>query len=428
MNKILKCFLLTLMGISFVFAQKTRLDGIAAVVGDETILESELNAYTLMRLNGLQIKPDSVDLKKYRSQFLQELIDGKVLIAYAKEDTNIVVKNEEIDQMLDNHIKMILKQNNLTQDSLEKILLREQGMPFSKFRAETRKAIKDQLIKQKVQQAHVSDVKVSRRDVEEFYRQYKDSLPQAGESVLLSKITLKITPSDSMRQAAFSKIQKVHKQLTNGGDFAELAKKYSEGVEATSGGDLGLIAKGSLTELSFEEKIFSLPTGQISEPFETRLGFHIAQVLTKRDQTVHVRQIFVSVAATDQQVQKVMDRLDSIAKVSVSTEDFAKAAQKYSVDNATKTHGGKMGWFALYDLSSNVRTAIDTLGKGAITKPVRDESYISIYRIDDRVKNRALTLENDWAILAEKTKDILTQKKLIALVNKWRQDVYVDVR
>ena len=414
--------------LGFTLQAQERLDGVAAMIGDEVILRSEVDAYTLMRLNGLGLDKDSVDISKYRRNFLNELIDGKILLVHAKQDSNIVVGDQEVEQALNNHISTMLEQNNLSIDSLDAVLRREQGTSLTKFKSDARKAIKEQLLKQKVQQSYLYSTKVSRKDVEHFYNQYKDSLPQTGESVLLSKLSLKLAPSDSVRQNAYEKIKSIKRRIDNGADFAEMASKFSEGPEAAEGGDLGFIAKGTLSELTFEEKAFGLTPGQISEPFETRLGFHIINVVSKRDQKVHIRQIFVKVAPPEQQINAIMSRLDTIKAKCQTKESFTTQVKKLSVDQATRLRDGSMGWISLLELPTNIRVAVDTLGPGSITKPVREDNTFSIYRIDDRVKNRALSIDYDYGILAEKAKDILAQRKLIDLVAKWREEIFIDIR
>ncbi len=405
-----------------------RLDGIVAVIGNEIILQSELDAYTLLRMEGMGINKDSSDAAKLRKSFLNELIDGKVLLAYAKKDSTITVTEPEVEQMLNNHISMLLKQNNLSPDQLDAELQRQQGISLSKFKSEARKAIKEQLYKQKIQQSYLSSIKVNRKDVEAFYKQYIDSLPKAGESVLLSRISMKVASSNSDRQVAFDKIKTVKQKLDNGEDFAELAKKYSDSPDAAQGGDLGFIAKGSLSELSFEEKAFNLAQGQISEPFETRLGFHIINVLNKHDQKVHIRQIFVKIAPDEQQFKHVNSTLDSLRTSCKSKDDFTKAVNKFSSDLESKNRNGSIGWISLLELPAAVRIAVDTLEPGSITKAVKEDNVYSIYRIDDRVKQRTLNLENDFGILSEKARDILAQKKLIDLVSQWKQQLFIDIR
>ncbi len=405
-----------------------KLDGIIAVIGDEIVMRSELDAYTMMRMNSLEIKPDSTKINQYKKEFLNELIEGKILLAHAKQDTTITVTNQDVENALKNHINAILQQNNIPADSLESVLMQQQGISLAKFKSDSRRAIREQIYKQRLQQIFLSSIKVNKKDVSDFYSQYKDSLPKAGESVLLSKLSMKISTSEKVRQEAYDKIKRIQQRIEKGEDFSELAKKYSESPDAVEGGDLGFIAKGSLGEITFEEKAFSLLPGQVSDPIETRLGFHIIKALEKKDQRIHIRQIFIKVAPAEQQIQNIMSRLDSIRKNCKTKEEFISNVVKYSDDSQSKLHKGSIGWISTLELPGNLRAAIDTFPSGTMTQPLREENVISIYRIDERVSSRALTLENDYGILEEKTRDILAQKKLIDLVNQWRQEIYVEIK
>jgi peptidyl-prolyl cis-trans isomerase SurA len=406
-----------------------KLDGIAAVVGDSIILNSELDAYVMMRsTGGGAAAPDSSSLPGLRKQYLQELVDGKVLIVHAAKDTTIVISNEEVEQALNGHIQQILTQNHITIDVLENELKEKYGMGISKFRAQLRAQFREQLVKQKVQQQYVAAVQVSKNDVEDFYSQYKDSLPSIGESAFLYKLAVLLKPADSIRQIAYAKITNIKRRIDNGENFASLAKQYSEDPSADSGGDIGFVSKGTLNEIKFEEVAFSLNVGQISDVFESRMGFHIIMAVAKKDQSVHVRQIFVAVSPPKAAVDRVMALLDSVRTHAVSLDDFAAAVKRFSTDNQTKSKSGKVGWTPVYSLPDQVRTAIDSLKPGQISAPLRDGNEFSLFRVENRVSSRALTLMDDYDILAEKTKEIVAQKKLLDLVKKWRREVYVEIR
>ena len=420
-----------LIGVAcaFCFAGKPELlDGIVAVVGDEVILKSELDGYTAMRLSAMNVKYDSTALEGYEKKYVEELVDGKVLLVHAKSDTTITLTDEEVDHALESQIAGILKQNNLTMDGLETALLKEQGMSLAKFKAEARVSLREQLLKQKVQRQYIPSIKATRRDVEDFYARYRDSLPKAGESVYLSRLFIKVSADPEVRQAAWDKITSIKKRLDNGEDFAEVAKKYSESPEADSGGDLGFIEKGSLNLVAFEEKVFSLEPGRISDPFETRLGFHIINVLARQNQRVHVRQIFVKIAPPPGETDRITAVLDSIRRTCTSAADFAAAVRTCGNDEISKVADGLLGWKSIITLDGPVRAAIDTLGKGAITPVVNEGDGYAIYRINDRVKERTLTLEDDWQVLADKAQDIMVQKKMIDLVGRWRKQIFVSIR
>ncbi|MDR0330580.1 MAG: peptidylprolyl isomerase [Chitinispirillales bacterium] len=408
--------------------QPGRLDGIAAVVGDEIILSSELEAYAYMRATASGADPESIDAKKLIRDCLSDLIDNKVLLVRAMGDSAIHVRNDEVESMLNNHINMILRQNNITAEQLEAQLLIQQGLSIARFKAEIRRAIREQLYKQKLQQGYYFSIKANRRDVERFYAQYADSLPEIGESFELLKLSLRPLTQDSVRQAAFDKIRAAKRELDAGGGFEEIAKKYSESPEGASGGDLGYLAKGSTTELAFEERAFSLPVGRASEPFETRLGYHIIIVEEKRDMSVKLRQILVRHAPTERQREALAARLDSLRAAIKDRAGFEAAAKEMSVDNATRARGGDLGWVTLLEVPSAVRDAVRGLEAGQISAPVSEGNEYSIYMVSQRADSRRLTLENDYALIAEKARDIFAQQRILDDVKKWREKVFVDIR
>jgi peptidyl-prolyl cis-trans isomerase SurA len=406
-----------------------KLDGVAAFVGDSIILHSELQAYVLLKMGGLaDTTLDSAKKAQMRVQALDELIEGKVLLVRAEKDTNITITENEVDAQLNARIQALLAQNGLSLSSFEELLQAQQGISLAKFKAEVRRQIRQELLKQKVQHQYVAAASIGKSDVELFYSQYKDSLPPAGKSVLLSTVTIHVEPSEEIRQRAFEKISAIKERLDNGEDFSEVAMQFSEGPNAAMGGDLGFISKGTLTELEFEEKIFSMQPGQISDTIQTRLGFHIVMVMERKEHMVHVKQIFVAVSPPQEQLKATRELLDSIAAASKSAEDFAAAAAKYSTDEISKSQGGRLPWQEVSKLSPLVRAAVDTLKSGDISHVIRDNNVFSVYRVNERKDSRRLTLENDWNEISAIAQRVLAQQKLLDLVRKWRQETYIDIR
>jgi peptidyl-prolyl cis-trans isomerase SurA len=408
--------------------QPGHLDGIAAVVGDEIILLSELEAYAYMRITASGQNPDSIDAKKLLDVCLGDLIDNKVLLVRAMGDSTINVRNDEVESALNNHINMILRQNGITLEQLEAQLRIQQGTTIARFKSEIRRAIREQLYKQKLQQGYYFSAKVNRRDVERFYARYADSLPEVGESFELLKLSLRLESQDSVRQAAFDKIRAAKRELDAGMAFEEAAKKYSESPDGASGGDLGFLAKGSTTELAFEERAFSLPVGRVSEPFETRLGYHIIKVEEKQGMSVRLRHILVRHVPTEGQREALTARLDSLRGAVKDRAGFETAARAVSVDNATRTRGGDLGWLTLLEMPPAVRDAVQGLEAGQISAPVIDGNVFSIYMVSKRADSRRLTLENDYALIAEKAKDIFAQQQLLDNVKKWREKIFIDTK
>lgn len=405
-----------------------QLDGVAAQVSDSIILFSEVEAYAYLKGQQMRIQnPSPEQMDQLRKEALEELIDGKVLLVKAERDTNITVSISEVQAGVENRIEMMLRQNRITPEQLEQILREQQGISLTKFKSELRTQIRQELMKQKVQQMYASPNTITKKDIRGFYHQYKDSLPAAGESIRLSKISMRCDPSTQIRQKAYSGIKAIKEKLDNGADFEETAKQFSDGPNAENGGDLGFISKGTLGLLEFEEKVFSMDVGQISEPFETRLGFHIVTIEAKKNGRSHVRQILVEVSPDEACYSEARTSLDSVKANAKTEEEFAQAARSLSDDPVSKRLGGKMKWQTLATLSSTAAKAVTSLEVGEISSLVQEGNALTVYRVDDKQQSRPLTLEEDWNEIAQIAERVLAQQKLRDLVRKWRQETFIEV-
>ena len=124
-----------------------------------------------------------------------------------------------------------------------------------------------------------NDIQPSEAELQNLYRVTLDKF-QTPERVKVRHLLLK---SDATNDAQVkAKIDDLEKQLKNGADFAELAKKYSQDPgSATKGGDLDWVVRGQ-TVKEFEAAAFSLPLKQISQPVKTTYGYHILEVMEKQ--------------------------------------------------------------------------------------------------------------------------------------------------
>ncbi len=104
-----------------------------------------------------------------------------------------------------------------------------------------------------------------------------------GETVRARHILVRSSRNDNLkdRSEALNKAKDIKKQLDNGADFTELAKKYNEGPAAKNGGDLGYFAKGQMVP-EFDKAAFALNVGQISDVVETPFGYHLILVEEKK--------------------------------------------------------------------------------------------------------------------------------------------------
>lgn len=128
--------------------------------------------------------------------------------------------------------------------------------------------------------------------------------------------------------AARAKAEGLLKQLKNGADFAELAKKNSDDTTAKDGGELGWIKKGEMVA-PFENAAFSMNKGQMSDLVQSSFGFHIIQTEDKKD--AHLRPFSevrdeVEKNVKTQKVGAALGRMAEAAQAQAKTEGLDKAA------------------------------------------------------------------------------------------------------
>jgi len=372
-------------------ARSQMLDRIVGVVDNDIILESELNAQVQLLIINNKIDPNTPGLKE---QVLQSMIDQKLIVAKAIEDS-VTVTDDEVQQQLDNVIQQRIQQFG-SEARLEELY----GMPLSRIKREFRDEMRKNLLAQKVQQQRFGAAQIGRYEVEEFYRTYKDSLPRVPEEVELAHIFIRPKVSEEAKAAARKKAEALLDSLKAGADFASLARRSSEDPgSAAQGGDLGLVRRGMFVK-EFETAVFALADSQISGPVESEFGYHIIQLLERRGDAVHARHILIRVErtkASDDSAIAVLNRLRDSALAGTS---FAELAKKYSERRETALIGGQLGTFELEQLDKDTYAAVVPLKQGEISQPVRlaeGNSYgFHIILVKRRTPAHAMTLEQDY--------------------------------
>ena len=207
-----------------------------------------------------------------RRNLLRNLIDQQLWLSKGKElgvngDTELVKKLDDIR-----------KQYNLASiDDLEKAA-KEQGVSFEDFKQN----IRNQIITQDVMRQEVgSKIQFTPGEAEQYYDQHKQDFMQP-ESERLSEILVSTGSSDNPDPATLAKAKAkaddIEARLNSGGDFAQLARSFSDGTTASEGGDLGQYRRGSLGQV-IEDQAFALKAGQWTEPIRTRQGYLILKVI-----------------------------------------------------------------------------------------------------------------------------------------------------
>ncbi len=405
------------------FLAAQTLDRVVAVVDNDIILESELNAQVQFFLLNNKMDPKTPNLK---STVLQSMINEKLIVARAIEDS-VVVTDEEVQQQLDAVIQQRVQQMG-SEAKLEEMY----GMPIARIKREYREEMRKNLLAQRLQQQRFGSEQIGRFDVEEFYKTYKDSLPPVPEEVEMSQIFVKPKPSEEAKAATRAKLQSILDSLRAGADFATMAKRYSQDPgSASQGGDLGLVRRGQFVK-EFESAVFALGENQISGIIETEFGYHIVQLLERRGDAVHARHILLRIERSKASDEAAIAFLDSLRTRALAGEDFATLAKKYSENTDNNLIGGSLGTKEVDQLDKDFTAAVVNLKPGDISRPSRipyGSSYgFQIILMRRRTPAHTMTLEQDYRKIEAIALNYRRSRDYQTWMDDLRSKIYWQVR
>ena len=401
------------------------LDGVLAIVGDEIVLKSEVQNTAQYWAFQMGINPitQAKEFGTIKQQILQNLINDKILVIKAKEDT-ITVDDQKVETELDNRIQELTKQYS----SVEK-LESQFGAPIKKIKRDNREEVRKMLIIRELQAKKFRGVQVSRNEVQAFYETIKDSLPEKKPTVKIRHILLQIKPGESSKKQSMNRIGEIQQKLKTGTSFEELAAQYSDDTgTASRGGNLGFVERGTLFQ-SFEDKAFGLEPGQVSDPVETPLGFHLIKLEEKRGDKVLLKHILIRVEKGADDENETYQQLTQIRNRISGGEDFGSIAKIVSEDSSSSQTGGDLGWLPLEDLQiQTFKSAVDTLTKGQVTMPFKTQFGYHLVYLEDKKSARKYSLEEDYDDFKAKAYDNKIQKLRDQWVRELKKGIYVEIK
>ena len=180
---------------------------------------------------------------------------------------------------------------------------------------------------------------ISNDEVMAFYNQHIDDYKLADRAhvahILFKTVDMTSAESDEVRKKA----EDVLKKVKAGGNFADLAKQYSDDTSKDKGGDLGWIMRGQ-TVPEFEQAAFSLPVGSTSDLVKTQYGFHIIKVIERqnaRTQTVDEVRPQILMTLQDSKAEQTADT------VSQQLAEEIRRTGKPSLDDLAKKYNLTLG-------------------------------------------------------------------------------------
>jgi len=293
MKRIAPIVLVMLLGAPFLLAQTqnvssdTVVEEIIARVNNSIITRADLRKarqemYTEAQQQNTPVAEQQA--KDHEKDLLRDLIDQQLLLSKAQElgitaDTELVKKLDDLRKQM--HADSM--------EDLEKAA-EAQGISFEDFKQNLKNNILTQRVIGQEVGGHIS---VTNAEIQQYYNQHKSDM-ERPEQVRLSEILISTqttpavknakgeaalpeTPTPEVVDQAKAKANQVYEMLKKGGNFDDLAKKYSTGPTSAVGGDLEYFKRGTLSK-ELESKVFDMQAGQYTEPIRTNQGFVILKV------------------------------------------------------------------------------------------------------------------------------------------------------
>ena len=409
---------LLLVCCATISAQRELIDKILVTVGDEVILVSEFaNQVQLVALQ-TQTKPRTeAEVKKFQEEVLDQMVSDRLFLLAAKDDTSLTIRDEEIEQMLEEQVSRI-SQNYPTYDAFIEALSKE-GLTLRDLKKRYRMDVKNQLLKQRFIQQKLFSISISKHEVEEFYEKYKDSIPVQPEAIKLAHILLTVKPSPQVLDSVQNRMKELRQMVLDGADFAVIATNYSSEGAGVNGGDLGYLASDDVVP-EFSRAAFALNVGDISGVIYTQFGYHIIKCEDIKGDRRKLRHILLKVTPSSADTLAVKQLADSLLQEARNGADFAELAKTYSDDNESRVQGGELGWFAAKQLPPEFIDAVSNWHDvGEIRGPLKTKYGFHILKLLDYQEGRTYTLENDY----DQIKELARQDKTGKYVDNWIKDL-----
>jgi len=412
-------FLLMLLPALVLAEPAQPLDKVVAVVNDDVITASELEAQvSVLRqqilAKKMELPPESV----LRKQVLQHLIDVDLQLQLAKNNS-LTIDSTDLNEA----IAKIAEGNKLSLTQLREELTR-QGLNWETYRENIRK---EMLISRLQQKAVGSDVTVSTQQVEDYLKTSLNN-KKTQQVFHLQNIVIPLSeePTTEQVKKAQEKARLLLSKIKQGDDFSRLAIAESSGEYALEGGDLGERHLAELPDV-FADRVINMKAGEVAGPIRTGNGFQLIKLVSvgsnheRHDVTkTHVRHILLK-QASNMTATEAVRQANNIYQQLKSGKDFAIMAKQYSLDAASAVKGGDLGWVTVDELVPQFAKAMDALPLHTVSKPVKSPFGWHLIEVVARK-----TVDDSDAFQRQQVRQFLHQRKFTEAVQNWQQHLRTD--
>lgn len=291
-------------------------DRIMAVVGDHVLLESEWREQTLVLAGQLGLDPGSPQMGDLARESFDQMLNDLVILAAAERDTAVQVDTDRVIEEADEEIALIRSRFPSEAEFLRQLTESQWGS-LAAYRADIMERKRRELVGQMYLDLHRDEIlprPVSDEELRAYWDENRASFGSSPETVRFEEIPVLIAPSEEVRAAAREEAEQVLADLRAGTiDFEAAAMQHSDDpASKDTAGDVGWFGQGRMVE-PFEEAAFASQPGELVGPVETLFGYHVLQVIDKREDEVRVRHVLVGFERPESDREAARRRADELA-------------------------------------------------------------------------------------------------------------------
>ena len=397
-------------------------DEVIWVVGDEPILKSDVE---MMRLQG---EAEGITFQGDPDCYIPEQIAVQKLFLHQAAIDSIEVSESDIAQSIEMQINRWIQQAG-SREKLEEY----KKMTVTQMRSQLHDDFRNNQLIQQMREKLVQDISVTPSDVREYFKKMpEDSIPFVPTEVEVEIITKQPKIAQEEINRVKNDLREYTERVTSGEtSFATLARLYSEDPgSARQGGEMDYVGRGML-DPAFASVAFNLTDPKkISKIVESEYGFHIIQLIDKRGDKIKVRHILRIPQVSDEAVDSMRTRLDSLAtNIRANKVTFEEAATMLSDDKDTRNNHGLMSFnsqegrtskFQMKDLPTEVAREVETMEVGDVSKAFRminekGKTVVAIVKLKSRTPAHRATITEDFQVM----KNVVLAKERADFLHQW---------
>jgi peptidyl-prolyl cis-trans isomerase SurA len=404
------------------------IDRVVAVVGDTAILQSELQEFIFtLQTQGVRVPQEPSALKAFLREALEQKVNQVLLVIHAEKE-GITVRDDEINEIVDDRIAQVMRQFR-SQVEFEQALAGE-GVTPAEYRLRLAQQVRADLLAQRYLQTKVSGLQpipVGEEEIRQRFEAQKGGLGPKPATVTLKQVILAPQPSAEARLAAREEAEQALARARSGEDFARLAREYSDDPGSRDkGGELGWVRKGELLP-EFEDALFAMRPGQISDIVETSFGYHIIKLEQIRGNERLARHILVRPEMTPADTARAHRLANEVAAAIEAGADVDSLIQLYG----DPSERSSLTEYPQDRLPSEYRTALegarvgDVIGPFLLPTPALGGGKWVVAKLTGLSPGGEWTFED----LRERLRVQIQQEKMLKkIVDDVREATYVELR